>query len=71
MTVLVVDDDALIAMSTAAMVEDLGHNVLEAYSGAEALKLLAGEFLAGETIVVDKDGDGGKLKFEKQVPVAA
>ena len=30
-----------------------------------ALRLLAGEFLAGETIVVDKDGDGGKLKFEK------
>jgi ATP-dependent Clp protease ATP-binding subunit ClpB len=31
-----------------------------------ALKLLAGEFLAGETIVVDSDGDGAKLKFEKQ-----
>jgi len=31
-----------------------------------ALKLLAGEFLAGETIVVDRDGDGGKLKFEKE-----
>jgi len=28
--------------------------------------LRAGEFLAGETIVVDKDGDTGKLKFEKQ-----
>ncbi|HWE49735.1 MAG TPA: ATP-dependent chaperone ClpB [Bryobacteraceae bacterium] len=32
-----------------------------------ALRLLAGEFLAGETIVVDRDGDGGKLKFEKVV----
>jgi len=35
-----------------------------------ALKLLAGEYLAGETIVVDKDGDGGKLRFEKHEPVA-
>ena len=30
-----------------------------------ALKLLAGEFLAGETVLVEKDGDTGKLKFEK------
>ena len=37
-----------------------------------AMKLLAGEYLAGETIVVDQDGDTGKLKFEKVgVPVAA
>jgi ATP-dependent Clp protease ATP-binding subunit ClpB len=38
-----------------------------------ALRLLAGDFLAGETIVIDKDGDGGKLKFEshKAEPVAA
>ena len=37
-----------------------------------AMKLLAGEYLAGETIVVDQDGDTGKLKFEKHgVPVAA
>jgi hypothetical protein len=27
-----------------------------------ALRLLAGEFLAGEIIVVDRDGDSGKLK---------
>jgi signal transduction histidine kinase/ActR/RegA family two-component response regulator len=40
LTILVVDDDALILMSTASMVEDLGHDVLEATSGAEALKLL-------------------------------
>ena len=31
-----------------------------------ALRLLAGEFLIGETVVADKDGDGGKLKFTKQ-----
>jgi ATP-dependent Clp protease ATP-binding subunit ClpA len=30
-----------------------------------SLRLLSGEYLSGETIVVDKDGDGGKLKFEK------
>ena len=39
-TVLVVDDDALIAMSTSMMVEDLGHQVLEANSGPEALDIL-------------------------------
>jgi ATP-dependent Clp protease ATP-binding subunit ClpB len=39
-----------------------------------SLRLLAGEFLSGETVVVDKDGDSAKLKFEKQPapePVAA
>jgi ATP-dependent Clp protease ATP-binding subunit ClpA len=39
-----------------------------------ALRLLEGEFLSGDTIVVEKDGDGGKLKFEKAAatePVAA
>ncbi len=30
-----------------------------------ALRLLAGEFLAGETVLVDRDGEGAKLKFEK------
>jgi hypothetical protein len=30
------------------------------------LRLLAGEFLPGETVVVDQDGDSGKLKFERQ-----
>lgn len=39
-TVLVVDDDALIAMSTSAMVEDLGHAVIEVHSGARALEVL-------------------------------
>jgi CheY-like chemotaxis protein len=40
MTVLVVDDDALIATSTASMLEDLGHGVLEATSGTDALDIL-------------------------------
>ncbi|MEO7026575.1 MAG: response regulator, partial [Caulobacteraceae bacterium] len=39
-TILVVDDDALIAMSTVDMLEDLGHTVLEAHSGSEALEVL-------------------------------
>ncbi|MBV8849957.1 MAG: response regulator [Methylobacteriaceae bacterium] len=39
-TVLVVDDDALVATGTAAMLEDLGHSVIEANSAADALKLL-------------------------------
>ena len=39
-TILVVDDDALIAMSTVDMLEDLGHTVLEAHSGREALEIL-------------------------------
>ncbi|MBB3265773.1 PAS domain S-box-containing protein [Azospirillum sp. OGB3] len=38
--VLVVDDDALIAMSTVDMLADLGHTVLEANSGSDALDLL-------------------------------
>jgi signal transduction histidine kinase len=38
--ILVVDDDALIARSTADMLEDLGHRVVEASSAAMALAML-------------------------------
>jgi PAS domain S-box-containing protein len=41
MTVLAVDDDALVLMNTCAMLEDLGHTVLQAESGSEALHLLS------------------------------
>jgi CheY-like chemotaxis protein len=41
--ILLVDDDALIAMSTADMLEDLGHRVLQAGSGQAALDLLRSE----------------------------
>jgi signal transduction histidine kinase len=41
LTVLVVDDDALIAMSTVSMVEDLGHDVIEAHSASRALEILS------------------------------
>ncbi len=37
---LVVDDDGLVLMSTSAMLEDLGHEVIGASSGARALDIL-------------------------------
>ena len=40
LTVLVVDDDHLVLMNTAAMLEDLGHDVIEATSGDQALRAL-------------------------------
>ena len=39
-TILVVDDDPLIAMSTVDMLEDLGHVVIEANSGKRALEII-------------------------------
>ena len=39
-TILVVDDDPLIAMGAVDMLEDIGHNVLEAYSARQALEIL-------------------------------
>jgi PAS domain S-box-containing protein len=44
--VLVVDDDVLVSTGTVAMLEDLGHAVVEVHSGAQALERLA----AGEEI---------------------
>ncbi|MET7245242.1 MHYT domain-containing protein [Methylobacterium sp. EM32] len=38
--VLVVDDDPLVLENSAAMLEDLGHRVIEARSGQEALELM-------------------------------
>lgn len=40
--ILLVDDDVLIAMSSADMLSDLGHEVVEAHSGKEALALIDG-----------------------------
>jgi signal transduction histidine kinase len=40
-SILLVDDDPLIAVSTAALLEDLGHAVEAANSGPEALEVLA------------------------------
>jgi len=39
-TILLVDDDALISNSTAYLLEDLGHEVIEANSGTSALEVL-------------------------------
>jgi CheY-like chemotaxis protein len=41
LTILAVDDDPLIMMSTSAMLEDMSHTVFTARSGAEALEILA------------------------------
>ena len=41
--ILLVDDDSLIAMSSVDMLEDLGHEVVEANSGKQALDLLQSE----------------------------
>ncbi len=43
LTVLAVDDDALVLMNTTAMLEELGHKVLEASSGPAALDVLKRE----------------------------
>jgi PAS domain S-box-containing protein len=40
-TILVVDDDMLIAMNTVDLVEDLGHVAIEANSGKRALEILS------------------------------
>jgi CheY-like chemotaxis protein len=42
LTILAVDDDALILLNMVAMLEDLGHTVLEANSGPQALEVLRG-----------------------------
>jgi signal transduction histidine kinase/FixJ family two-component response regulator len=56
-TVLVVDDDPLVLASTAAMLEDLGHAVMQAASGQQALDIL----LAGarvDLVVTDQTMPG-------------
>lgn len=39
-TILIVEDEILIRMSSAAMLEDAGYRILEAGSGAEAIEVL-------------------------------
>jgi CheY-like chemotaxis protein/anti-sigma regulatory factor (Ser/Thr protein kinase) len=43
LTVLAVDDDALVLMNTTAMLEELGHRAIEASSGPQALALVRGD----------------------------
>jgi signal transduction histidine kinase len=51
-TILLVDDDVLIAQSTVALLEDLGHKVVEAHSGAEALTIINGG-LTPDLVITD------------------
>ncbi|SEG80875.1 PAS domain S-box-containing protein [Bosea lathyri] len=51
LSILAVDDDALILMNTVALLEDLGHIVVEASSGREALQRLEGQ--AFDLIITD------------------
>ena len=50
--ILFVDDDLLIAGSTVALLEDLGHEVIEVHSAIEALRLLEGG-LATDLLITD------------------
>ena len=51
-TILLVDDDLLVAASTQALLEDLGHRVIEAHSGREALDLVE-EGLLPDLVITD------------------
>jgi len=61
-TVLLVDDDALVSDGTAAMLEDLGHAVIEASSGQAALRLL--EANPGVDIVITDHAMPGMTGME-------
>jgi CheY-like chemotaxis protein len=50
--ILFVDDDLLIAGSTVALLEDLGHEVVEVHSAREALQLLE-QGLATDLLITD------------------
>jgi PAS domain S-box-containing protein len=43
LVVLAVDDDGLVLMNTAVMLQDMGHTVLEATSGSQAIEILRRE----------------------------
>jgi PAS domain S-box-containing protein len=53
LTILVVDDDPLVLQNTTAMLEDLGHRVLEAGSGREALDYL-GRAQSVDLVITDQ-----------------
>ena len=53
LTVLVVDDDALVCTGTAAMLEDLGHRVIEASSGSQALAALEAHSRSVGIVITD------------------
>jgi signal transduction histidine kinase len=51
-TILLVDDDVLTAASTVALLEDLGHRVIEARSGKQALAIVA-DGLKPDLVITD------------------
>jgi signal transduction histidine kinase len=53
LTVLVVDDDLLVAAGTSAMLEDLGHRVVEASSAAQAIDALRRYEHAFDVVITD------------------
>jgi CheY-like chemotaxis protein len=53
LTVLVVDDDPLVLENTAAMLDDLGHAVIEASTAEEALRLVRRRAQDMDLIVTD------------------
>lgn len=55
--ILVVDDDALVAMSMVSLLEDLGHSVVEATSGAQALAIIQGD-AAIDLVITDQSMPG-------------
>jgi PAS domain S-box-containing protein len=60
--ILVVDDDALVLLNTVTMTEDLGHEVLEASNGREALDIMRRE--AVDLVITDyamPQMNGGQL----------
>ena len=52
LTVLAVDDDALVLLNTTAMLEDLGHTAIEARSAKEALEILRAQKI--DLVVTDQ-----------------
>lgn len=53
-TILLVDDDPLVRTGTAAMLEDLGHVVIEAESGAQALEQFSGKTRNIDVVITDQ-----------------
>lgn len=53
LSILLADDHAGVRATTAAMLEDLGHNVTEAGGGAEVLGLIEGDADAHDLIITD------------------
>lgn len=52
--ILVVDDDSLVLLSTSAMLEDLGHEVIEAPSGARALEIIKDDSSRIDLVIADQ-----------------